>query len=93
MLDGNTYFLNKYLDDIERAEQKCPRCSECHYPIWEETAYEIGKDIICESCLKDRWVGFNRCVRCGKESDDIYDIDGELICRNCIDEEFKIFIN
>lgn len=93
MLDGNIYALDRYMDAMERAEKKCPRCSVCRYPIWEETAYDIGDKLVCEDCLKDRWVGSNKCVRCGKENDDIFDIDGELICCDCVDEEFIIFIN
>lgn len=93
MLDGNNYALDRYMDAVERAEEKCPKCSECGDPIWTETAYEIGGKLICEDCLKDRRVEPDRCVRCGKESDDIYDVDGELLCCDCVDEEFKNFIN
>lgn len=89
---SNEYFLDMYLSAQADAEEKCPKCSTCKDPIWQETAYEIGNKLACEDCLKDMFVGSDRCVRCGAFSDDIYDIEGELLCFDCIEDEFKIFV-
>lgn len=55
-------FTDDPVADAERyyAEQqakldKFPVCSDCEEPIQEEYCYEIGREILCEACMNDRY--------------------------------------
>ena len=91
MLDGNIYALDRYMDAVERAEKKCPRCSVCHDPMWEETAYDIGDKLICKDCLKDFYNEEGEpCETCGTDRR-VYTVDGVSLCEDHI-EEMLIFL-
>ena len=38
----------KYLDSL-------PLCENCEEPIQDEKCYEIGGEVLCEDCMKDRY--------------------------------------
>ena len=89
----NEYYLNKYLDSLADAEERCPKCSKCGDPIWEETAYEIDGKLYCKGCIRDRSVEADKCDCCGKASDDLFEIDGEIYCIDCLDKSFLIYLS
>lgn len=36
-----------------------PLCDDCEEPIQDEKCYEIGGEVLCEDCMKDR---YERCT-------------------------------
>lgn len=46
--DFHIYDSNK-CDEMD----KLPKCDFCHEPIMEETAYQIGNELICHKCIKN----------------------------------------
>lgn len=44
---------DRYADDLDRWEKRRPVCAYCGRHIVEDTAYEIGDDIVCGDCLED----------------------------------------
>ena len=46
----------KQYDAEQQAKlEKLPVCSECQEPIQEEYCYEVGKEVLCEECMNDRY--------------------------------------
>jgi hypothetical protein len=54
MIDGNTYFLNQYLNKEYKQEKEfqeyAPFCCKCNKQV-SDTYYEIAGEIICEDCI------------------------------------------
>ena len=49
---------------------------------------DLGKPCLGSSC-PNREVTRYYCDRCGDEITDIYDVDGEELCEDCLKEMFK----
>lgn len=50
--------INDFLaHDMEQQEQleRLPKCDQCGKPIQDEFLYEIGNEILCESCMNDMY--------------------------------------
>lgn len=46
----------KQYDAEQQAKlEKLPVCSDCQEPIQEEYCYEVGKEVLCEDCMNDRY--------------------------------------
>lgn len=45
--------FDRHEDAIERWKKRRPVCAYCHRHIVEDTAYELGDDIVCGDCLED----------------------------------------
>ncbi len=88
----NEYYLELHMDEVSRAEKKCPKCRHCGQTIWEERAYEIDGKIYCEECTLARRVDADACDCCGIESEDLYEINGDIYCRDCLDDTFLKYL-
>lgn len=61
---------------MTRIENHCCDCAAPGYPC-------IGS--LCHL----RHVEVTYCDKCGEELDDIYDVDGQELCENCLLEMFR----
>lgn len=43
---------------LARAEASRVHCDECGEAIWDDFAYRIGDDLICERCMEEKkeWI-------------------------------------
>ncbi len=45
----------------------------------------------CVSCgMKNATVVYMRCDNCGEEVDEVYDVDGQHICYECLPDMFRV---
>lgn len=43
---------------LAKGEAQQPHCDECHEPIWDEYAYRINGELICQRCMEEKreWI-------------------------------------
>lgn len=46
---------DRWIDMQEAMLEKLPKCDFCGEPITDDYYYKIGKDTLCEECMKDEY--------------------------------------
>lgn len=51
-------FVDARLEKEAEAEAERPKCEACGEPIWDDEYFDIEGEILCTSCMKDRYMKF-----------------------------------
>lgn len=69
----------------------CDGCGEYFRSMSADVAYEHDKGIYCEECYKKLFTSKicddmdeSKCARCEYEAEELYHVDGEWICEQCL---------
>lgn len=47
--------FDAYEARLERESRRYPKCDCCEEPILGDFLYDLGKEILCENCMKDNY--------------------------------------